>query len=91
MYLCKIFIALVYQKFEKVAVPNDFLVINWRKKLLKGFENNGKLTVITIKNFKENDYMSVSFENTATNRGVVTFTIGQDKIQPALDQAFNKV
>ena len=37
------------------------------------------------------DRMSVSFENTATNRGVVTFTIGQDKIQPALDQAFNKV
>ena len=35
--------------------------------------------------------MSVSLENTATNRGVVTFTIGQDKIQPALDQAFNKV
>ena len=35
--------------------------------------------------------MSVSFENTASNRGVVTFTIGQDKIQPALDQAFNKV
>ena len=35
--------------------------------------------------------MSVSFENTATNRGVVTFTIGQDKIQPALDQAFNTV
>ena len=35
--------------------------------------------------------MSVSFENTATNRGVVTFTIGQDKIQTALDQAFNKV
>ena len=35
--------------------------------------------------------MSVSFENTATNRGVVTFTIGQDKIHPALDQAFNKV
>ena len=35
--------------------------------------------------------MSVSFENTATNRGVVTFTIGQDKIQPALDQAFNKI
>ena len=35
--------------------------------------------------------MSVSFENTATNRGVVTFTIGQDKIQPALDQAFNMV
>ena len=35
--------------------------------------------------------MSVSFENTDTNSGVVTFTIGQDKIQPALDQAFNKV
>lgn len=35
--------------------------------------------------------MSVSFENTATNRGVVTFTIGQDKIQAALDQAFNEV
>ena len=35
--------------------------------------------------------MSVSFENTATNRGVVTFTIGQDKIQPALDKAFDKV
>ena len=35
--------------------------------------------------------MSVSFENTATNRGVVTFTIGQDKIKPALDQAFNKI
>ena len=35
--------------------------------------------------------MSVSFENTATNRGVITFTIGQDKIKPALDQAFNKV
>lgn len=35
--------------------------------------------------------MSVSFENKAINRGVITFTIGQDKIQPALDQAFNKV
>ena len=35
--------------------------------------------------------MSVSFENKATNRGVITFTIGQDKIKPALDQAFNKV
>ncbi|MGT2750382.1 trigger factor [Streptococcus orisasini] len=35
--------------------------------------------------------MSTSFENKATNRGVITFTIGQDKIQPALDQAFNKV
>lgn len=35
--------------------------------------------------------MSVSFENTATNRGVVTFTIGQDKIQPAWSSRFNKV
>lgn len=35
--------------------------------------------------------MSVSFENKATNRGVITFTIGQDKIKPALDQAFKKV
>ena len=35
--------------------------------------------------------MSVSFETKATNRGVITFTIGQDKIKPALDQAFNKV
>lgn len=35
--------------------------------------------------------MSTSFENKATNRGVVIFTISQDKIKPALDQAFNKV
>ena len=35
--------------------------------------------------------MSTSFENTATNRGLITFTIGQDKIQPGLDQTFNKV
>lgn len=35
--------------------------------------------------------MSTSFEKTATNRGVVTFTIGQDKIKPALDQAFTKI
>lgn len=35
--------------------------------------------------------MSTSFEKTATNRGVVTFTIGQDKIKPALDQAFAKI
>ncbi|MBM7643256.1 trigger factor [Streptococcus loxodontisalivarius] len=35
--------------------------------------------------------MSTSFENKATNRGVITFTIGQDKIKPALDAAFNKV
>lgn len=35
--------------------------------------------------------MSTSFENKATNRGIITFTIGQDKIKPALDQAFNKI
>ncbi|KGR73482.1 trigger factor [Streptococcus phocae subsp. salmonis] len=35
--------------------------------------------------------MSTSFENKATNRGVITFTIGQEQIKPALDQAFNKV
>lgn len=35
--------------------------------------------------------MSTSFENKATNRGVVTFTISQDQIKPALDKAFNKV
>ena len=35
--------------------------------------------------------MSVSFENKATNRGVITFPTGQDKIKQALDQAFNKV
>lgn len=35
--------------------------------------------------------MSTSFENKATNRGIITFTISQDKIKPALDQAFNKV
>ncbi|WNZ94529.1 trigger factor [Streptococcus iniae] len=35
--------------------------------------------------------MSTSFENKATNRGLITFTIGQDKIKPALDQAFNKI
>ncbi|HHJ8203686.1 TPA: trigger factor, partial [Streptococcus pyogenes] len=32
-----------------------------------------------------------SFENKATNRGVITFTISQDKIKPALDKAFNKI
>ncbi|HHJ8667326.1 TPA: trigger factor, partial [Streptococcus pyogenes] len=31
------------------------------------------------------------FENKATNRGVITFTISQDKIKPALDKAFNKI
>lgn len=35
--------------------------------------------------------MSVSFENKETNRGVLTFTIGQDQIKPALDRAFNAV
>lgn len=40
---------------------------------------------------RRNDLMSTSFENKATNRGVITFTIGQDKIKPALDQAFNKI
>lgn len=35
--------------------------------------------------------MSVSFENKETNHGVLTFTIGQDKIQPELDRVFNNV
>ncbi|HEN6426030.1 TPA: trigger factor [Streptococcus agalactiae] len=35
--------------------------------------------------------MSTSFENKATNRGIITFTISQDEIKPSLDQAFNKV
>ncbi|AAL98452.1 TPA: trigger factor [Streptococcus pyogenes] len=35
--------------------------------------------------------MSTSFENKATNRGVITFTISQDKIKLALDKAFNKI
>ncbi|HER4636695.1 TPA: trigger factor [Streptococcus pyogenes NGAS510] len=35
--------------------------------------------------------MSTSFENKATNRSVITFTISQDKIKPALDKAFNKI
>lgn len=35
--------------------------------------------------------MSVSFETTSTNHGVLTFTIGQDKIQPELTKVFNKV
>lgn len=35
--------------------------------------------------------MSTTFENKSANRGVVTFTIGQDQIKPALDKAFNKV
>ena len=43
------------------------------------------------KNYKENDRMSVSFEAKDTNRGVLTFTIGQDAIKPELDRVFNKV
>ena len=35
--------------------------------------------------------MSVSFENKETNRGVLTFTIGQDQIKPELDRVFNSV
>ncbi|MGF3083009.1 trigger factor [Streptococcus pyogenes] len=35
--------------------------------------------------------MSTSFENKATNSGVITLTISQDKIKPALDKAFNKI
>ncbi|HFI0746094.1 trigger factor [Streptococcus suis] len=35
--------------------------------------------------------MSVSFEAKETNRGVLTFTIGQDAIKPELDRVFNKV
>ena len=35
--------------------------------------------------------MSVSFENKETNRGVLTFTISQEQIQPELDRVFNSV
>lgn len=35
--------------------------------------------------------MSVSFEQKEKNHGVLTFTIGQDKIQPELDRVFNNV
>lgn len=35
--------------------------------------------------------MSVSFETKETNRGVLTFTLGQDAIKPELDKVFNKV
>ncbi len=35
--------------------------------------------------------MSVSFEAKETNRGVLTFAIGQDAIKPELDRVFNKV
>ena len=35
--------------------------------------------------------MSVSFENKETNRGVLTFTISQEQIKPALDRVFESV
>ena len=35
--------------------------------------------------------MSVSFENKETNHGVLTFTISQEQIKPALDRVFNSV
>lgn len=35
--------------------------------------------------------MSVSFETTSTNHGVLTFTIGQETIQPELTKVFNKI
>ncbi|MEW4355177.1 trigger factor [Streptococcus pneumoniae] len=35
--------------------------------------------------------MSVSFETKETNRGVLTFTISQEQIKPALDKVFNDV
>ncbi|KXT83651.1 trigger factor [Streptococcus panodentis] len=35
--------------------------------------------------------MSASFENKETNRGVLTFTISQEQIKPALDRVFNSV
>lgn len=35
--------------------------------------------------------MSVSFENKETNRGLLTFSISQEKIKPALDRVFKSV
>ena len=35
--------------------------------------------------------MSVSFENKETNHGVLTFTISQEQIEPALDRVFESV
>ena len=35
--------------------------------------------------------MSVSFENKETNHGVLTFTISQEQIKPALDRVFESV
>lgn len=35
--------------------------------------------------------MSVSFESKETNHGVLTFTISQEQIKPALDRVFNSV
>ena len=37
------------------------------------------------------DRMSVSFENKETNHGVLTFTISQEQIKPALDRVFESV
>ena len=57
-------------------------MINWEK-TFKGLKYGNQ--TVSIKNFKENDYMFRIFENTATNRGVVTFIIGQDKTNQPLD------
>lgn len=61
-----------------------------RIKNFKNALNYDRMNCIEII-LRRNDLMSTSFENKATNRGVITFTIGQDKIKPALDQAFNKI
>lgn len=39
----------------------------------------------------EGNKLTAKFEKTTTNDGVLTFTIGQDKIKEGLDTAFNKV
>ncbi len=72
---------------EKETRPNRLY------SLTKHFKNPlfyGRMNCIEII-LRRNDLMSTSFENKATNRGLITFTIGQDQIKPALDQAFNKV
>ncbi|ABF34745.1 Trigger factor, ppiase [Streptococcus pyogenes MGAS10270] len=61
-----------------------------RIKSFKNALNYDKMNCIEII-LRRNDLMSTSFENKATNRGVITFTISQDKIKPALDKAFNKI
>lgn len=63
-------------------------MINWEK-TFKGLKYGNQ--TVSIKNFKENDYMFRIFENTATNRGVVTFIIGQDKTNQLWTKRFNKV